>query len=398
MPSIDAGCGGINVNFGGFGYISGDQIQKIIKNIGSSALSYGVMLTIKSISPQISDLLENLEAMARFMNSQNINSCQMGASIAAGLFPKNEQSHRLACQARKMGGGSGGVGDKLSSYFTAREDCNDGEKATATNNEDKDKDKPLLPAEYNLVWYALKKEGSNLSRGDREFLMSLSGTVIAEKGKGGNISYKHKSSLMKGSGMINAIVFGGDLQSFKVYACDKEEDCLHPREISHSWSNKDSMYAKVIEVMQSLEDKILKENEGDNQSLDAKEKDLLSRSSMPILNLISLNAGLKGHGVKDTISEYAEVVAFDYTIGYLDDLTDFVYKALSNLEHSQIEGDTIKDFKEEIRSIRKSLFYERSNAMARLHTITSVKEITRQKEQQVFAMFADYRIKNGEKE
>ncbi len=187
-PSFDAGCGGININFGGFGYIKGKQLEEMIKNIGSNALSYGVMLTIKSISPQIADLLENLEAMARFMNLQNINSCQMGASIAAGLFPKNEHTQRLACQARKMGG-SGGIGDTLSSYFTARENCNDGVKATETNNADKEGDKPLLPAEYNLVWYALKKEGTNISRGDREFLMSLSGTVLAIKGGDESIAF-----------------------------------------------------------------------------------------------------------------------------------------------------------------------------------------------------------------
>lgn len=138
MPSFDAGCGGININFGGFGYISGKQIQMLIKQIGTNALSYTVMLTIKSISPQIADLLENLEAMARFMNAQNINSCQLGASIASGLFPKTEASHRLGCQARKMGGNNGGIGDAMSSYFTARENCNDSQNASDTNNEDKD--------------------------------------------------------------------------------------------------------------------------------------------------------------------------------------------------------------------------------------------------------------------
>ena len=44
LPSIDVGCGGINVNFGGFGYISGKQIQTLIKQIGTNALSYTVML------------------------------------------------------------------------------------------------------------------------------------------------------------------------------------------------------------------------------------------------------------------------------------------------------------------------------------------------------------------
>ena len=133
--------------------------------------------------------------------------------------------------------------------------------------------------------------------------------------------------------MINAIVFGGDLQSFKVYKCDEDEEekCLHPTEIDHSWKNEDSMYVKVLEIMQSLATKVLEEKAGDTVTLNAKEMDLISRSSTPIMTLISLNVGIKGHGISDTISEYAEVVALDYTIGYLDDLVDFVYKALSNL-------------------------------------------------------------------
>ena len=71
MPSFDAGCGGININFGGFGYISGDQIQSLIKQIGTNALSYTVMLTIKSISPQIADLLENLVYRPAIINAWN---------------------------------------------------------------------------------------------------------------------------------------------------------------------------------------------------------------------------------------------------------------------------------------------------------------------------------------
>lgn len=191
-PSFNAGCGGINAYFGGFGYINGRQLEELFKNIGSNALSFGTMLTMKTLSPLISDLLENLEAMARFMNSQNINSCQMGASIASGLFPKNEHAQRLACQARKMGGGSS-MGAAASNYFTARYDCSDGLQMSATNAGKSD---GMLPLEYNLVWLALSKEGINLSAGDKEFLMGLSGTVIARETSGGSLKLEHKKSLM----------------------------------------------------------------------------------------------------------------------------------------------------------------------------------------------------------
>jgi conjugative transfer pilus assembly protein TraH len=261
LPSIDVGFGGINVNFGGFGYISGKQIQTLIKQIGTNALSYTVMLTIKSISPQIADLLENLEAMARFMNAQNINTCQLGASMAAGLFSKTEAGQRLGCQARKMGGGSGGIGEALSSAFLARQDCNDEKEASNTNSAEGNKDKPMLPEKYNLVWYALEKESPGLPKADKEFLMSISGTIISSKGKGENITFIHKPSLVKGDDkLLDKLIFGSSkeegVSGFKLYSFDKADTCLHPTKAHQSWTKKDSMINKVAEIIRSMEDKI----------------------------------------------------------------------------------------------------------------------------------------------
>ena len=43
--------------------------------------------------------------------------------------------------------------------------------------------------------------------------------------------------------------------------------------------------------------------------------------------------------------------------------------------------------------IKRDLFNERSKAMSRLHTILSVKQSTKQVENQVNLLFADYRDK-----
>ncbi len=396
LPSIDVGCGGINVNFGGFGYISGKQIQTLIKQIATSALSYTVMLTIKSISPQIADLLENLEAMARFMNAQNINSCQLGASIASGLFAKTEAGQRLACQARKMGGGSGGVGEALSNAFKTREHCNDSKNASETNSAEENKDKPMLPEEYNLVWHALEKESPGLPKADKEFLMSISGTIISAKGQGGGMTFIHKPSLVKGDDkLLDRLIFGSSKEDgaagFKLYSCDKADTCLHPIKSHQIWTQKDSMINKVAEIIRSMEDKIKAEGKGENVSLSASEKDMLTKTTLPIFNLVSLQVALKGHGASYAVEDYAETLAFDYTIGYLDGLIDFIYEAIANLEHAQMEGEVINNFKEELRVIKRDLFNERSKAMSRLHTILSVKQSTKQVENQVNLMFADYR-------
>ena len=97
-----------------------------------------------------------------------------------------------------------------------------------------------------------------------------------------------------------------------------------------------------------------------------------------------------------TVEDYAEAMAFDYTMGYLDNLLNFVYDAVSNLEHAQLEGEVIHKFKEELRAVRLDLFHERSKTMSRLHTILAVKQSTKQIENQVNLLFADYRDRSVE--
>jgi hypothetical protein len=70
MPSIDAGCGGINVNFGGFGYISGDQIQKIIKKDGKTKRLNSVEDSKGSFEFLLFALLYNLRRKANREGSE----------------------------------------------------------------------------------------------------------------------------------------------------------------------------------------------------------------------------------------------------------------------------------------------------------------------------------------
>ena len=138
------------------------------------------------------------------------------------------------------------------------------------------------------------------------------------------------------------------------------------------------------------------EAQGANVSLDEKEKDMVSKTTLPILKLITLHVALKGDGAKYSVEDYAEAMAFDYTMGYLDNLLNFVYDAVSNLEHAQLEGEVIHKFKEELRAVRLDLFHERSKTMSRLHTILAVKQSTKQIENQVNLLFADYRDRSVE--
>ena len=384
LPSLNAGCGGIDLHFGGLGYIDSAALEKLIKNIGSSAASYGAMLTIKTISPQVADVLSQLESMARFLNSQNINSCQMGALIASGAFPKTTASQELACNAKNMDGG--GVG----SYFAARADCTTVDKAT----KNKDEYKGVLGTEFNLVWHALRKLDPNITKAKIEDLMSLSGTLISKPngdGKGG-ITLTHKNSLIKDSKLIEAKLYGAVGNSIKLYQCIDEEKCINMVTKTESISQEQSYLTLIKKLITSIAEKLMEETSGGvATALSSDEMHVVQTSSVPIISIISLETALKGNGIDLATEEYAELVAFDYLISYLDSMLDEVYKALATLEYSQMDSEHIKNFKEEIRYIKGYLIAERQGAFERMNTLLSVKQRFLQIQQMVKTTFAEFR-------
>ena len=391
LPYLRGGCGGIDLFGGGFGYINKEQLESLIKNIGTTAKSYAVMLTIQSLSPLVGDLLQNLESVARFINGQNINSCQMGASIASGLFPKTEASQDLACNARKMGDPRS-TGSHLSNYFTSRYDCQDRDTKEKTVNEDKN----LLGSEFNLVWKALNKTNVSTESGDsakefKEFLMSLSGTLIAKKADD-TTAFTHHSSLMNTGDILKTAIFGESKEDFELYQCADQENCLEITKVKKTLAEKDSVINKVRLILASIEDKILNEkHSGKSEQLNDEEKHLVVTTSIPIIKIITLESALKGHGVSTGIQDLAEAISYDYITNYLDALLDFVYMAVSNLEHAQNEGDKIKNFKEELRNVKSLLYQEKATAYQRLNTLLSVKIKSQSIENTVRAHFIEYR-------
>ncbi|MCT4635289.1 MAG: conjugal transfer protein TraH [Rickettsiales bacterium] len=385
LPSLKMGCGGIDLHTGGLGYINSSNLEKLMKNIGSSAVSYGAMLTVKTISPQVADVLSQLESMARFLNSQNINSCQMGALIASGAFPKTAASQELACNAKGMGD------NMVGNYFSSRSSCSSTDKATANRNEYKG----ILGTEFNLVWHALRKMNPNMSQEIIEDLMSLSGTLISKPNDdgGGGIIIMHRNSLIKDSKLLEAKLYGADNDNITVYECKNNDDnkCINLKTKQQPMTREQSYLVQTKKIISSIADKLMKETVGNSVTLTDDEKHLVQTSSVPIISIISLETALKGNGISLATEEYAELVAFDYLISYLDSMLDEVYKALASLEYSQMDSENIKSFKEEIRYIKGYLISERQGAFERMNTLLSVKQRFLQVQQMVKTTFAEYR-------
>ena len=65
LPSMRAGCGGIDIYGGAFSFINKQQFIAMLQNIGSNAVGYAFKLALQSISPDIDKLLTELQEIGR---------------------------------------------------------------------------------------------------------------------------------------------------------------------------------------------------------------------------------------------------------------------------------------------------------------------------------------------
>ncbi len=199
-PYVYAGCGGISAYFGGFNYISGQQIKQLIKEIAQNSVGLVSMLAIKELCPQCADVISEMQAIAQKAADLSINSCGMSKWLiqkGAGLFGKsvnfsdNEQSTLAATEAA-MGKSSGYLADMYNGVSKADTVLNDinsditqQEKGAGVSPNSQVGQEVLCSGggECNTVWTLLGNSDLGNSTDpeviwDKTLLMNLMGTTV----------------------------------------------------------------------------------------------------------------------------------------------------------------------------------------------------------------------------
>jgi len=204
-PYVYAGCGGISAYFGGFSYISGQQIKQLIQEIAQNSVGLVTMLAIKELCPQCADVISEMQAIAQKAANLSINSCAMSKALiqkGAGLFGKtvnfsdDEQSTNAALAAN-LGKSSGYLADMYNGVSTMSSvlngidsDITQDEKSAGMSSNSQGGQEVLCAGggTCNTVWNILGTSGLGNSTSsqvifDKTLLMNLMGTeVICPKG------------------------------------------------------------------------------------------------------------------------------------------------------------------------------------------------------------------------
>ncbi len=325
MPTLSAGCGGIDAFLGGFSFIGKDQIVGFVKKIMSSAAGYMFDLALVTTVPELKNVKDFIQNTANKINSLNVNSCQAAQDLVGGLWPKTVASQRKICEDLGSQGGS-----VFSDWAAARQGC--GSKAGAKTSDaafsqaTKQQKKDLLKNK-NLIWDNLQTySGLNDDVNLEEFLMSITGTIIFDK----NDKVKFLPAQITNKGFINSLLYGtdGSIQG-KVYHCNDDDKCLAPTTIDLKIAKGDSFYAKVQAMVDQLRQSI-----ANDTPLTSSEKSFIAASPMPIMKYIMVEeeAGMSSMGIEN--STVVDVLAKSILVKFFESSIDKVRASLAAVGYS----------------------------------------------------------------
>jgi len=115
-PSISAGCNGIDVDWGGFKHISGDDIIKFLKQVVANSTGYAFNLAMQTLCPQCTDLMNTLGEAANMLNGLDLDSCEVAQAAV------NFGGDVVGAAATKMGipdGGTNSFNDNVKKVNTS---------------------------------------------------------------------------------------------------------------------------------------------------------------------------------------------------------------------------------------------------------------------------------------
>lgn len=368
-PSFSSGCGGIDLFMGGISFISKEKFIATLRAIGNNAASYAYGLALQQVTPQIKAVIDNLQATMQDINNANINSCRMAAQLVGGLAPKTQASTELYCSSKGLNLGS------FSDYAEAKHECQKGDKRGEVQRSEDAEFKDVLGDNYNLVWKAIKDNGF-LEATLAELMMSLSGSIVVKEGRS-----NHMKSFATNPEFIRAVVGTAGVPT-KVYQCDEPENCLNPRIIDLVIKREDTLLYKINELVQSLYEKIMKDEEPS-----AEEKGFINATSLPILRILAINAAFKNDSNPIAIPELVEVLAYDLLLRHIESVLDLVLEHIDELRAVQLNDTAIKELRQSMAHTHKLILGERRSLLHHFQATLALINRTQRLEEYAYNKF-----------
>ena len=375
LPSLRAGCGGIDLYAGSFSFINRKELKELATQIMNNSVAYGFQLWLDSVSPQIANNIKYFQHLVSEINQSNINSCEVAQALIGNIFEKNILSNRQSCQALAADSG------KSSDWASARQYC--GKEGKMGGMLDKDIANSPYGNEVlenkNVAWNSLMKMPEFANNPElAEFLMSLSGTMVFKRNlakddlKGELVSYP---SLVKQENFLNVLLNGG---TTKLYRCKERNKCLDIQDDKVVISAENGLVSQISKILHKLI-----EAKKNNTKLDEDIQQFLQLSNLPIDKMVEVYMAYMGSSAEFMISKYAEVIALDLLFQYLEVHLSQVIRAIDSVQH---ENEIVKNFLQGVKEAEQQLIERERQTHLRLTTTLQMTQETKLIEEKLASM------------
>lgn len=334
LPKVNVGCGGIDYTMGAINVVSKDEMKKALVNIAKSAGTHAFLLALETTSPLTSGVISKVQHWSNQLNAININSCEIGASLVEGMWPRSEEATQYICSQ------TGAKEGLFSGLIEARHGCRNGNDKKAISAIDYAKKEGILIGDYNLAWEVIKNlnvEDKNV----RDLYLNISGTILKEGEKIEFFPSKAEASL-------DVLIYGGELKEAYRFGKIQSKNPMsieknNAIQIREGRSEKD----KIWSILSSIQTKILREGIEEQDPLTLVEKEMITSTQFPISSLMVLMGQWEGKNVDKHVSlrQCAEIIAFERVSGYIEQIVKMLLIQTEAIQSKQIEQESFEAFK-----------------------------------------------------
>lgn len=348
LPSVRAGCGGIDIFGGAFSFISEEELIALMEAIMQNAAGFAFELALESLSPSVQEIVAKLRDLIQQVNAGNINSCEAGQLLTASLWPKMDGASQHVCQT--IGGYSGQFADRVA----ARHGCGTGGRHNSTMDRASGALADQVPTDVNYAWRAVKKNAF-LSSNPRiaEFFMTLTGTIITTAPESDDDPMTHRTILPRALSpdAAKALVEGGTYKSLR---CNETNECLNPTLRDQTLNANSALFVVTAATIEDLSDAISNDTEPPEEAVA-----LINLTTVPIYDHLVTAKSYKYKFVQDDINSMAELVAVDLAIAYIEEGISEILNSAANVD---IAGDLNREFQDRVSDTKGVLQDLRASA------------------------------------
>ncbi len=380
LPSLKAGCGGIDLFGGSFSFINKQQFVSMLQNIGANAMGYAFKLALQSISPDIDKLLTELQDQINKINALNINSCEAAQSLVNGAVGAMDNASQTGCA--NISQYLGTVSDRVDARVACASNA-----ATVLKNAANSADPSVKNAAFvqgNVLWNALNQVGGGISQAEKELMMSVVGTVIvsppADDGTGSTTQYLEPT--IKG---IRDLLLGTSESAtpnqvnVSVYVCDEPQNCLNPVVNTLSVQPFTTLVAAKLENMS--------QNIVNHTAQSAADIGFINNTTEPVYKMLAIANAVPGSQIAETlIQQYQGIIAIDYAETFLNQAIRKSFSALSqSLKRNEMEKDAIELLRKNAREAQNQILQEKNIAYGKLRSVSAMTQDLQTLERQLWS-------------